>query len=247
MSSEPLKFPPLQQVAFEINFAPHLRVEDKIADFQDEIKADFPNYVSEIVLRLPTSAHPPPRRREEQPVQPVKTHSFGSLDGQRTLKVSTVNLNLLVLNYLHFDDYVSSASKCLDAALDKFQLREIFRIGLRYINFIKVERTDGRFDYKRYVRPLLADEIERRVDTFLLEVSELYGEKKLTVRSGLLESPTESEGREYVLDFDCFSQRKQTVGPIRPILTSFHDTIEERFHNVVTEGYLHYMRTGQWS
>lgn len=246
MSSEPLKFPPLREVAFEINFAPHLRVEDKIADFQDEIKADFPNYVPEIVLRLPVGAPLPSRRREEQPVQPIKTHTFVTLDGQRTLKVSTVNLNLLVLNYLHFDDYLSSASKGLNAALDKFQLREIFRIGLRYINFIKVQRVDGYFNFKKYVRPFLTDEIEKNTDTFLVEVSELHESKKLTIRTGLPEFSADSEGRDYLLDFDCFSDRKQTLGPIGPILTDFHDTIEQRFHKAVTEGYLNYMRTGQW-
>lgn len=246
MSSEPLKFPPLKEVAFEIDFAPHLRVEDKIADFQDAIKTDFPNYIPEIVLRLPTGVRSPSRRREEQAVHPIKTHTFMSLDGQRTLKVSTVNLNLIVQQYLHFDDYLASASKCLDASIHTFQIGEILRIGLRYVNSITIERADGGFRVKKYVRSVLIDELENKADSFLVEITEIHDHKKLTVRSGLLPSEDAPGYREYLLDFDCYRDEKQTIGPIEKILLGFHDTIERRFHESVTEPYLRYMRTGEW-
>jgi len=246
MSSQPLKVPPLKEVAFEINFAPHLRVEDKIADFQDEIKGDFPDYAAEIALRLPTSVYPAVGPREQQPVQPVRSHSFISSDGQRIVKVSTVNLNLVVRNYLHFDDYLQSASKCLNVALQKFQIQEILRIGLRYINFVKVDQK--RLGLNRFVHPVLTDQVRGRADTFFVEITEVLDNKKLTTRTGLLSSQNEGETRECVLDFDCYSDQKQTIKPteIQQVLTDFHDTIEARFHAAVTEGYLQYMKTGQW-
>lgn len=246
MSSEPLRFPPLKEIAFEINFAPHLRVEDRIADFQDEVKSDFPNYVPEILLRLPASVYVPSKRHEEHPVQPIKTHTFASLDNQRVLRVSTVSLNLVVQNYLHFDDYLASASKCLNAAIEKFQVKDIFRIGLRYINLIKIERVDAGFNLRRYVCPILSEEIEKRADAFLVEITEKHDARKLTIRSGLRPYESDSSFREYLLDFDCFSDQKQTIAPIDTILTSFHDTVERRFHEAVTKEYLEYMRTGRW-
>jgi uncharacterized protein (TIGR04255 family) len=173
-------------------------------------------------------------------------HTFVSTDRQRTLKVSTVNLNLIVQNYLHFDDYLQSASKCLSVALDKFRLKEIFRIGLRYINFIKVERIGGEFIVRKYIRPVIAEEIQERADAFLVEITEPRGDKKLTMRSGLLRSEDDADCREYVLDFDCFAEGKQTLGPIDRTLLEFHDVIENRFHEAVSAEYLQYMRTGQW-
>jgi uncharacterized protein (TIGR04255 family) len=246
MSSEPLKFPPLREVAFEINFAPHLRVEDRIADFQDEIKGDFPNYSAEITLRLPAALYSTARRPETEPIQPIKTHAFLSLDRQRSVKVSTVNLNLVVQNYLHFDDYLTSATKCLEVALQKFQIREIFRIGLRYINFISIEPQPPR-NFRKYVRPVLSAGIEQRGHTFMAEITVPHGDKKLTIRSGLLSPHDDVLTRDYVLDFDCFADRQQTIGPINRILPEFHDIIEKEFHEAVTKEYLEYMRTGRWS
>ncbi len=246
MSSEPLKFPPLQEVAFEVNFSPHLRVEDRIADFQDEIKDQFPDYNAEVVLRLPAGIYTTSRRREEHPVQPVKTHAFLSVNGRRAVKVSTVNLNLIVQDYLHFDDYLKSASRCLNVAFDKFQIREIYRVGLRYINSIKVEPLNGRFNVAKYVRPVLSQDLQSKADTFLAETTEAYADRKLTARSGLLGIEDSSEYGKYVIDLDCFSEKKQVIEQIDKILLNFHDLIEKRFHESVTDRYLHYMRTGEW-
>lgn len=246
MSSQPLKVPPLTEVAFEINYAPHLHVEDRIADFQDEIKSDFPNYFPEIVLRLPGPAHRGGRTRDDQPVQPIKTHTFLSLNSKRTVKVSTVNLNVIVQDYVNFDEYVQSATRCLKVGLDKFQIREIFRIGLRYVNFIKIEKTDEHLNVRKYIRPVLTQELETTASTYLVETTERRGEKKLTMRSGLLGAESESGFGRYILDFDCFSDHKQTIQAIEDVLHSFHDIIEERFHQSVSQEYLKFMRTGLW-
>ncbi len=53
-------FPPLREVAFEINFAPHLRVEDRIADF---LYAESPRNSTGLAFRVawgkgPSVRHP---------------------------------------------------------------------------------------------------------------------------------------------------------------------------------------------
>jgi uncharacterized protein (TIGR04255 family) len=250
-ASKPLRHPPLSQVAFEVNFPNSFAVETGIAAYQQRAESLYPKSSAEYILRLPaTVAFGKPTKQVSTELTPMRSFVFQNSKGSRIVRVSVVNFTLLVTDYLHFEDYVSSLTAAFAPAIEIFQLHDIERIGLRYVNQIPIPSKDAEVQYKKYVRsPLSAEAFSGHVaSNFLTEIAlDLDSTRKLTIRSGLLPLQAGEPTRTYLLDFDCYSLGGSAplLGEnLASLLEQYHEAIETEFTRAVTDKYWKYMAEG---
>ena len=180
----------------------------------------------------------------------MRSFVFRNATGSRIVRVSVVNFTLLVTDYLHFDEYLSSLAATFAPAIEIFQLHNVERIGLRYVNQIPIPTTDAGNQYVKYVRtPLSANAFSgHNISNFLTEVVlDLDSTNKLTIRGGLLPQQMDKTDRSYLLDFDCYSLGGSVPLPgdkLKALLEQYHDAIEAEFIRAVTDEYWKYMADG---
>jgi len=248
--SKPLLHPPLSQVAFEVNFPNCFAVETGVAAFQQKVETIYPKSSAEYIVRFPAAvAFGKPPKATAGELTPLRSFVFQNQQGSRIVRVSVVSFSLIVTDYIHFEDYTTSLLAAFTPAIELFQLHNVDRLGLRYINQIHLVGPDPEVNYRKYVRsPISAETFESHVPTsFLTEISvDLSTDRKLTIRSGLLPPQNDEPTRTYLLDLDCY-----TVGTlplsndgIVALLRQFHEVIEGQFTRAVTEHYLRYMAEG---
>lgn len=249
--SKPLLHPPLSDVAFEISFPRQFLVENRIAEFQQTISASYPNSSDEFMVRLPPSVgFGKPPKAGGALVTPVRTFVFQNQAGTRSVKASVVNVNFVVTDYRDFDDYKSALLLVLSSAIRIFELRRIERFGLRYINRIPIPRQGGQLAFRNYVRPPIDLSFfdVHTLANFLLEARlDLEGDKKLTVRGGLLPLDMEDGDYTYLLDLDSYSDAPRSISEdaLPGILDDYHQAIEEEFRRSITDKYWMYLEKGE--
>ena len=250
-ASKPLLHPPLSEVAFEINFPRQFLVENRIAEFQQAIAATYPSSSDEFMVKLaPSVAFGKPPRPGSASVTPIRTFVFQNKEGTRSVKASVVNVNFVVTDYKDFADYKSALLLVLEAAIRIFGLRRIERLGLRYVNRIRIPKGTGPLAFKEYVRPPidLVFFAENMLASFLLEARlDVEGNKKLTVRGGLLPVEAEEESKTYLLDLDAYSDGPTSISTetLPNILDDYHEAIETEFRRSITDRYWTYLEKGE--
>jgi uncharacterized protein (TIGR04255 family) len=251
LASKPLLHPPLSEVAFEISFPRQFLVENRIAEFQQSISASYPNSSDEFMVRLPPSVgFGKPPRPGGALVTPVRTFVFQNQGGTRSVKASVVNVNFVVTDYRDFDDYKSALLVVLSSAIRIFELRRIERFGLRYVNRIPIPRQTGPMAFRNYVRPPIDLSFfdAHTLANFLLEARlDLEGEKKLTIRGGLLPLDIDDGDYTYLLDLDSYSDTPRAISQddLPSILDDYHQAIEAEFRRSMTDRYWKYLEKGE--
>lgn len=221
--------PPIREVAFEIRFAPRLRINAELWKLQDAIVGEYPTVGSEGML-APSGGM--------VPVNVFQNHSVG-----RTIKVSQENFVLAFTRYTCFEDFKEEALKRIRKFCDIFEVRSLLRIGLRYVNNIVIPRADSAASLLRFVRPVL--DFDRvsidEIDQFVTEVRMQRRGHNVTVRGALL-TPIEDGRRVYVLDIDCHSRQQHVASEVESLLDVYHEGVQMVFLEHVTEEYKNIMR-----
>lgn len=134
---------PLDQVICQLRFPPILRIDAEIpAEFQERIRANFPNYSenSELKLEVPQGfkgAIPPDLLK--QMIQPSgnKNYEFSSEDGLWKVNLTRTFVALTSNRYERWELFKKKLNFPLQALIDIYAPAYFSRIGLRYIDVIK--------------------------------------------------------------------------------------------------------------
>jgi uncharacterized protein (TIGR04255 family) len=249
--SNPLRHPPLSEVAFEITFPTRVyAVENRIADFQQRVMEGYPDSGDEFVLHIPPAVAFGKSPKQDGPLTPVRSFVFKNTKGTRILRVSVMSFNLVVSDYLHFDNYKAALMTALEPAVEIFGISNIQRLGLRYVNKILIPTPDASTAYRKYVQSPINSAIltSHPLQSFLTEISlQLHPSTRLTIRSGLLPEQPDTEKRTYLLDIDCSCQESVSLHKVRitKLLDEYHEAIETEFQRAITTEYWAYMMTGK--
>jgi uncharacterized protein (TIGR04255 family) len=249
--SSPLRHPPLSEVVFEITFNTRVyAVENRIADFQQRVMETYPDSADEFVLHIPPAVAFGKSAKPENNLTPVRSFVFKNAQGTRTVRVSVMGLNVTVSDYLHFDDYKTTLMAVLGPAVEIFELSNIQRVGLRYVNKIAIPPKNASTTYHQYVRSPIDSDVfaPHSLKSFLTEISlELVHATRLTIRSGLLPEQPDADSRTYLLDLDCSCQESISLdaGKISTVLDEYHETIETEFKRAMTKKLWDFMAEGK--
>lgn len=220
---------PLKEVAYEIRFAPLLRVQRDLADFQGKIVSSYPTYTTESVM-LDTDQ--------------VQGWRFTSDDRGRTVRVTERSFGFITNRYVSFEKYVSELLRLQETFTGIFDIQAVKRVGLRYINNIAVELREGEASLLEYVNPVI-DVARVTVGEITRFACEIQLKKKigfLTIRTGLIGVPRGGSQKLqdqviYILDLDFHSEGTLSL-PTNELLQSFHEVIQAEFLAHLKETYL---------
>jgi uncharacterized protein (TIGR04255 family) len=221
--------PSIREVAFEIRFAPRLRISAELWKIQDAVVDQYPIVGS------------------EQALQPNGTilmvNVFQNPTAARAIKVSQENFVVAFTKYTRFEDFKEEVIAKTKQFCSKFDVSSIARAGLRYVNNIVIPAADKTSTILRYVRPVI--DFERvdieDIDQFVTEVRMRRKNHLVTLRGALL-GTLEDGRRVYVLDVDCHSRVQQKAEEIPELLDEYHESAQQFFLDHITDQYKDVMR-----
>ena len=220
--------PSVREVAFEIRFAPRLRIAPEVWRIQDSLAESYPAVSQEM---------------QGQPDGRVlQAYVFADPEKRRSVKVSQENFAVIFNEYGSFEQFKQEALERTVSFTKEFTIQNLQRTGLRYVNHIELKPGQGIQDLRRYVNlPVDTDRFDpASIEQMLTEFRLASGEHKITVRGALLQMP----GRDnslFILDFDCYAFSGD-LGSLSSMLDEFHNKIQLQFLQHITEEYKQVMR-----
>lgn len=125
---------PIAEVICQFRFPEILAISEKPpVDFQEAIRADFPQFLRRQELPAPKLV---PGNMTIQKPQPVTNYQFSSADGRWRVNLTSKFISLTCTRYTCWEDFAAHLDKPLAAFIQTYKPAYFERVGLRYLNFI---------------------------------------------------------------------------------------------------------------
>lgn len=236
-------YPPLKEVAYEVIFQPKLKIIEKLADFQDAIAGEYPHIGEEQLVPFPMPAQPLSNNIRQRYV-------FENLERTRIIRVAIDRFNIVEKNYDSFISFSKELRKLWGVFIKEMGDIKAKRIGLRYINELKIPYSKGNANICKYVKPYYNEKMFKGQNIIGMNIEARVQEhdESMTIRSGILRDETIDSNRYliYSLDYDCYQQGEKLPGNPTKQLKKYHDLIENRFLSDIEPSYKTYIETGDW-
>ncbi|RKX32290.1 MAG: hypothetical protein DRP46_01495 [Candidatus Zixiibacteriota bacterium] len=246
IKAKKFKYPPLTEVAFEIKFDPKLRIFDKLSDFQELIASKLPQIGEEHLF--PFSSNMP---LEDSTRNLKKRVVFEDSANKKLLRLSVDGFNFIEKSYESFAKYQKEIATLWKDFSDIMGNLSLNRIGLRYINHLKIPYTDELKDMEKYIKPYYSMERlnKEKVKSISIESRILRDDYILTIRSGIISEDTTDKGKHkvYLLDYDCYLDNPKLIKNVSVLINKYHDVIEKQFLSDLEIKYLKYMERGEFN
>jgi uncharacterized protein (TIGR04255 family) len=249
-----LKNHQLAQVLCQIRFSTVLRInqDDAVISFQEAIRQTYPRYAKQQGMAVLIT----PQGVQQQPA-PVGQHRFDDSDGNFTVTLTPDFVALETRRYVDIDDFVARVVALAGAVEEHYAPAEIQRVGLRFINELRLAGADPKAEMREAISPALlgavgSDELVAAVSG-AQQILELTGEdSRMLVRHGLYAQggttvdPVEPAAPSpqqalpfYLMDIDAFAERsvRYSVDGIEATVRDFNDDIRSFFAWGVREDY----------
>jgi len=116
----------LDRVICQIRYPAILSIERDLASFQDKIKDKYPKFSTIKNYQLGDGF-----------LSDIKDNVFKNENETLSVSVSVVALSITTNNYTNWDNFSSEIEKLFEDFSECFEVKDITRIGLRYINAIR--------------------------------------------------------------------------------------------------------------
>lgn len=245
----------LAQVLCQIRFSPVLRIrqDDAVIAFQEAIRRRYPRYAKQQgmhVLITPEGV--------QQQTEAEAQHRFDDSDGVFTVVLTPEFVALETNQYTDIDDFAARVAALAEAVQEHYAPAEIHRIGLRFINELRLTAPDPKTEMREAIATTLlgAPGTDELIDTLAggQQLLELVGEaSRMVVRHGLnpkggtTVDPISAQGQSlpelnqpfYLLDIDVFAEQnvRYSVEGVEAMVRDFNDDIRSFFAWSVQEGY----------
>lgn len=222
--------PAVKEVACEVRFTPRLRVNPEIWRVQDRLAEEYPQV------------------GEEQSAQAegrfLSTYVFSDPSTLRLIKVSQENFVVVFNKYITFEDFKAEVVRQVTKFAEDFEIRTYHRAGLRYVNHVELPPGASVQELRKYVNaPVDFGRFDPdAMEQFMCQFQVRAGTHKLTLRSALIQVPTKAEALLYILDLDCYTFGVKDPSLLSELLDQFHERIQVRFLEHVTDEYKRIMR-----
>lgn len=231
---EPRKFErnPLEAVICELRFHPILRVDERISDFQEEVRATFPVYEAgegrEVALEPGGNVN----------VRSLSQHQFKTEDGASLIVLKHKALAIECRQHSDHKTFMELVRVALSAFERTVGSATPTRLGLRYINAISkkaIENNAGRaLTWNDIVQPEFIGLPNGLVDLenthFMNQINSPIDNGGMTVRYGIEKS---EDGSKFRLDMDRYSEGSFDLATTEDLLERFHEHIHRLFLSAV--------------
>lgn len=216
---------PLVAVVVELRFFPILKVPDRVADFQEEVRSMFPAFegVTRQLVNL-------------GPVAPVEVRSerlfnFHKPDQSATLTLSTSSLALECRRHERRESFIRDVKLGIDALGKTYGTVVPTRLGLRYVDLVDKERIEADLGRKTAWPDLVSERFlavptgfaDLQDTLFACEVASSMSNGGQTVRYGLVQ---DADGRvKFRLDADRYVESNVDPSRVVELLEVFADDL----------------------
>lgn len=238
-------FPPLEEVAFEINFLPKLKVFDNLSDFQEEISNNYPNISEEQLFPLQQPGQPP-----EYVDRLKKRLIFENLKKTRMVRISLISFNFVERSYDSFAQLSKEIKALWKIFSEKIGKVSINRIGLRYINKLRIPIEKDDSDIINFIKPYYDSGRFNgyNIRTITIEARTFKKDINISIRSGIIGNEIKNGNKSiiYLLDYDCNQMGANLSGNPTNRINKYHSLIEKKFLSDIEDKYKYYMENGRW-
>lgn len=236
----------LLEVICQLRFFDILKIDTaEPAEFQEAIRADYPQYAKKLEQL-------PPQIINGKPVpQPaVSNHQFVSADGQWKISLTKSFIALSTHGYTRWEDFAKRLDMVLAAFIRVYQPNCFTRVGLRYINaFNRKALALEEYEWRELIQPgyigLMGEEdaperaFLKNEQTVTLSMP---GGAKANIKCGpgLLRkinnrTRQSQEEKVYMLDLDLFMEGNTPLNQAVPALNVVHGNAGGLFRGALSE------------
>jgi uncharacterized protein (TIGR04255 family) len=237
---------PLDEVVCQVRFPSILRIDtEPPAAFQEQIRAEYPNYEQVSPLRFPTNV--PPQLAQllaaDLPFARQKSHEFASRDRVWKVSITRDYLALTCARYERWERFRERFAAALAALSQQYAPAFFTRIGLRYQDIISRRKLNLRDDtpwselISAPVASLLGTpETAADVDGLQTVVSMKLPDEigNGIFRFSLAEMQTDHE-RVFLIDGDFFTEQQTEPANVFDRLDAFHGQARLFFRWCITD------------
>ena len=236
----------LGEVICQLRFPEILAIGAKPpVDFQEAIRADYPQYSSRMESPAPKLTGVPGQMAlQNQP--PVINYQFRSSDGVWRVNLTSKFISLSCARYTCWEDFASKLDKPLAAFISIYKPAYFERIGLRYVNFFSrkalgLESTPYRELIAQRYLGIMADEqiTEPQVGRSSVdaEIAIRGGCRvKLHAGPGQVHRGGKSDGEvKFIFDQDLYMPGKVAPNLSAPALQTLHAQAWSIFRAAITD------------
>ena len=236
----------LGEVICQLRFPEILAIGAKPpVDFQEAIRADYPQYSSRMESPAPKLTGVPGKMQlQNQP--PGTNYQFVSADGLWRVNLTQKFISLSCARYTGWEDFAAKLDKPLAAFIQIYKPAYFERIGLRYVNFISrkalgLEATPYRdLIAQRYLGVMDDEQIaEPHVGRSSVDAEvALRGgcRVKLHAGPGQVHRAGKSDGEvKFIFDQDLFMPGKIAPNLSAPALQTLHALAWSIFRDAITD------------
>ena len=236
----------LGEVICQLRFPEILAIAAKPpVDFQEAIRADYPQYTSRMEAPAPKLTGVPGNLSlQNQPA--VINHQFVSADGVWRVNLTSQFISLACSRYTGWEDFAAKLDKPLAAFIQVYKPAYFERIGLRYVNFIS--RRDLNLEGTPYRDLIVPKYLGILADDQLLEsnVGRATVDAEVALRGGCRVKLHAGPGQvrragkpdaevKFIFDQDLYMPGKLAPNLSAPALQTLHALAGSIFRDAITE------------
>ena len=219
----------LVEVVCEIRFSAELAIECKRNEFFDKIRDTYPN------ILLPQSIG--------TQTNPVTAYRFENESQNAGITLALNRFSFYEKDYSGHKKFIKEFTRLANTLIATYPLRDLQRLGWRYINIIPFTREDGIVPLNRFVAAGIkvpegiSDQFENLGIVFVSRVAD----GAITTRiESILRSNDQQEA--LLLDFDFAMTEKLQASKIGAYVRKAHKQTRALFESLITDEYRQYLR-----
>ena len=239
----------LLNVVFKLNF-PTLSDygNEKAAEFQKQVKKYFQILQEQKGLSIERKF----KETEHIEVKAAETQKWAFFNKTKTRSISFEFDNIIVefKEYSHFEDFLKIINRVTKSLFELFPSIVSTRLGIRYINQIKIEEKHP-FEWNNLLNKSLLDsmnfisdkeDMSRHITLIELNKENYMLRFQYGIANSLYPSPIIR--KEFVLDYDCFTfESLESPEEITRKVKEFNTVIADMFEESIEDGLREIMET----
>lgn len=169
--------------------------------------------------------------------------NYKTQDGKVTVELKADFLVVNFKKYVNMLDLKEKVATILEAFFSSYEVTQIERLGLRYVDRIVLPEDTSLFDWSRYLKQNLIknldfiedkNQLRRAMQSFELS---LENDTNLNFKCGIFNSwyPDRLLQKEFFLDTDCYTQIAFSKTDINNKLDKFHEICSKFFEDSITQ------------
>jgi uncharacterized protein (TIGR04255 family) len=229
----------ITNVIFKIDFSEILKlINDTPVEFQDKIREEFPSLEIKDLVQITTGID---KGKDIYDKKISKTYVFKNKDKLQQVEINSSFFAVVFFKYHMFEELSKTILDTFRIFQDLFSPLDIKRVGLRYINEIKIQEGNP-LEWEQFINEKLVSHLDafrnnkEYLNRSMNQMIYKFDDYILLFNYGIFnqEFPNLISRKEFILDYDCYTTNIPD-NDITKLLAVFHSKIQTLFEISITE------------